>query len=71
MKYLNEYNKTIYQTLKPYGISSEAKAKKMTREELKKIYRNILLERHPDKGGSTNIYNRYKKAIQILMDTIK
>jgi len=72
MKYLNEYNKTIYQTLKPYGITSEAKAKKMTREELKKIYRKILLEKHPDKtGGSSKSFNRYKTAIQILMDTIK
>ncbi len=72
MKYLNEYNKTIYQTLKPYGITSEAKAKKMTREELKKIYRKILLEKHPDKtGDSSQSFNRYKTAIQILMDTIK
>jgi hypothetical protein len=71
MEYLNEYNKTIYQTLKPYGISNEAKAKELSSQELKKIYRKILLEQHPDKGGSTDNFNRYKKAIQILMDTVK
>tara|TARA_R100000734_G_scaffold14425_1_gene10618 strand:- start:1267 stop:2253 length:987 start_codon:yes stop_codon:yes gene_type:complete len=71
MEYLNKYNKTIYQTLKPYGISSEAKAKQLSSQELKKIYRKILLEQHPDKGGSTDKFNRYKKAIQILMDTVK
>lgn len=70
MKFLNKYDKTIYQTLKPYGISSEAKGKTFSPAELKKISRKIFLDKHPDKGGDPEEFAKFDEAIKILMQTV-
>ena len=69
-RYLNKYDKTIYQVLKPYGIGSESKAKTISPSELKKIAKKIRLDKHPDKGGDADEFDEFNVAIKILMDTV-
>jgi len=68
--FLKKYDKTIYQILKPYGISSEAKGKTFSPAELKKISRKIFLDKHPDKGGDPVEFAMFDEAIKILMQTV-
>ena len=70
LQYFNQYDKTIYQVLKPFGISSEAKGKTFSPAELKKISRKIFLKYHPDKGGDGDEFDKFNIAIRILMDTV-
>jgi hypothetical protein len=70
LQYFNQYDKTIYQVLKPYGISSEAKGKTFSPADLKKISRKIFLKYHPDKGGDPDEFDKFNIAIKILMDTV-
>ena len=65
----NKYDKTIYQVLKPYGITSAASAKKLSPAELKKISRKIRLQQHPDKGGTAEDFDLFNNAIKVLLDT--
>jgi len=69
LQYFNQYDKTIYQVLKPFGISSEAKGKTFSPAELKKISRKIFLKYHPDKGGDPDEFDKFNIAIKILMET--
>ena len=69
-KYMNKYDKTIYQVLKPYGIGSEAKAKTISPSELKKIAKSIRLDKHPDKGGDPEDFDKFNIAIKLLLDTV-
>ena len=66
----HKYGKTIYQTLKPYGISSVAKGKALSPADLKKISRRIFLDKHPDKGGDPEEFAKFDEAIKILMQTV-
>lgn len=65
-----KYGKTIYKTLKPYGISSIAKGKALSPADLKKISRKIFLDKHPDKGGDAQEFAMFDEAIKILMQTV-
>ncbi len=70
LQYFNQYDKTIYQVLKPFGISSEAKGKTFSPAELKKISRKIFLKYHPDKGGDPDEFDKFNIAIKILLNTV-
>jgi hypothetical protein len=65
-----KYGKSIYQVLKPYGISSKAKAKQLSPADLKKISRKIFLDKHPDKGGDPEEFAMFDEAIKILLNTV-
>lgn len=69
-QYFNQYDKTIYQVLKPFGISSEAKGKTFSPAELKNISRKIFLKYHPDKGGDPEEFDKFNIAIKILLNTV-
>ena len=69
LQYFNQYDKTIYQVLKPFGISSESKGKTFSPAELKKISRKIFLKYHPDKGGDPEEFAMFDEAIKRLMQT--
>ena len=71
--YFRKYNKTIYQALKPFNenMSSEGKAKNLTRAEIKKTGKRIRLKLHPDKGGSAEEFSRVFEAISIIENTLK
>tara|TARA_R100001079_G_scaffold109038_1_gene80787 strand:- start:489 stop:1103 length:615 start_codon:yes stop_codon:yes gene_type:complete len=69
-KFDTKYGKSIYQVLKPYGISSVAKAKQLSPADLKKISRKIFLDKHPDKGGDPEEFAMFDEAIKMLMQTV-
>ncbi len=71
--YFKKYNKTIYQILKPFNtnMSSESKAKQLSKDEIKKTAKQIRIKLHPDKGGDPEEFAKANEAIQILLDTIK
>lgn len=71
--YFKKYDKTIYQILKPHDqrMSSESKAKQLSKDEIKKTSKKIRLKLHPDKGGDADEFAKVNEAIKILLDTIK
>ncbi|KAF5347274.1 hypothetical protein D9756_009961 [Leucocoprinus leucothites] len=61
-----ESNVSLYEVL---GVFRDASS-----EEIKRAYRKMVLEHHPDKnaedrGGSTRRFNRIQEAYEILIDT--
>ena len=68
-----EHGKTIYQILKPINpnMGSAGKAKKLSREEIRRTARQIRLKLHPDKGGDAEEFAIVNQAIAIMLKTLK
>ena len=45
--------------------------KKATKEEIKKVYKKLALEHHPDKGGDENKFKEINEAHSVLSDDKK
>lgn len=58
--YIYNINMTHYETL---GVAENA-----TQEEIKKAYRKLAMQHHPDKGGDTNKFQEIQNAYNIIGD---
>ena len=46
-------------------------AKTATQDDIKKAYRKLASQHHPDKGGDTNVFQKIQSAYDILSDPVK